>query len=201
MRNARCCSMTALACGFFFNDPSVLQELSYLIQIRGSLQRILEDKQGKIRVGLTMIGLSDTIYWLSWAILIIGKGLIIVVILTLVSFDGCCCCDFTAYCCSLSICFADDALWQHFPKHQSPHIVDSISHFFSGLLRIQVGVVSSVNESPLRACIELTCECALYQFIVARSFLATAFFSKARLGAIVGYLIFLFSMLGGIALE
>ena len=58
------------------------------MQIRGSLQRILEDKQSKIRVGLTMIGLNEAVYWFSWAILIIGKGLVIVVILTLATHFG-----------------------------------------------------------------------------------------------------------------
>lgn len=35
-----------------------------------------------------MIGLNEAVYWFSWAILIIGKGLIIVVILTLATHFG-----------------------------------------------------------------------------------------------------------------
>eukprot|EP00750_Incisomonas_marina_P015114 INCI18082.1.p1 GENE.INCI18082.1~~INCI18082.1.p1 ORF type:complete len:1528 (-),score=250.84 INCI18082.1:2500-7083(-) len=118
----------------------------FLLQIRGSLQRILEDKQSKIRVGLTMIGLNEAVYWFSWAILIIGKGLVIVVILTLATHFG-----------------------DIFPR-SNPVILLLLFFLFSAV-------------------------CCAY------CFLATAFFSKARLGAIVGYLIFLFSMLGGIALE
>jgi hypothetical protein len=33
-----------------------------------------------------MIGLKEHVYWLSWGILIIGKGMVLVVLLTIVSY-------------------------------------------------------------------------------------------------------------------
>lgn len=128
-----------------FLVPAWLSNI-FMLQIRGSLQRILEDKEHKYKVGLKMIGLSETVYWLAWAILLVGKGLIIVTILT-----------------------AATKIGDIYPQSNS-------------LLIFGLYFTFSIV-------------CCAY------SFLATAFFSKARLGAIVGYLIFLFSMLSGIALE
>ena len=93
-----------------------------------------------------MIGLSESVYWTSWAILIVGKGLVLVVILTLATHFG-----------------------NIFPKSNA---------LILAVLFLLFSVV-----------------CCAY------SFLATAFFSKARLGAIVGYLIFLFTLLLGISVQ
>jgi hypothetical protein len=42
--------------------------LVFSFVLRGNLTQIVEDKKKKIRIGLKMIGLTDGVYWVSWAI-------------------------------------------------------------------------------------------------------------------------------------
>jgi hypothetical protein len=42
--------------------------LIFAFVLRGNLAQIVEDKKKKIRIGLKMIGLTDGVYWLSWAV-------------------------------------------------------------------------------------------------------------------------------------
>jgi ABC-type multidrug transport system ATPase subunit len=42
--------------------------LIFAFVLRGNLAQIVEDKKKKIRIGLKMIGLTDGVYWVSWAV-------------------------------------------------------------------------------------------------------------------------------------
>jgi ABC-type Na+ transport system ATPase subunit NatA len=42
--------------------------LVYTFLLRGNLSQIVEDKKKKIRIGLQMIGLTNVVYWGSWAL-------------------------------------------------------------------------------------------------------------------------------------
>jgi ABC-type lipoprotein export system ATPase subunit len=62
--------------------------LVFSFVLRGNLAQIVEDKKKKIRIGLKMIGLTDDVYWCSWAITMMFTYSIIGVLLAVLLHIG-----------------------------------------------------------------------------------------------------------------